>query len=132
MLRFDYFTFHLRCLDLLRTLRNVLDGKMRQYFGNDYLENETQLPFVIGYIFQVAHGTAILGEMTRMDDNLTSLMMTRAAEVVKEYIEREGYAESDKLSKICVNWSNEGELTPEQAHLELSQVVRNARNVIQI
>ena len=98
---------------------------MRQYFGNDYLENETQLPFVVGYIFQVANGTASIGEMTRLRDNLTSLMMTRAAAVVKEYIEKEGHAESNKLEKICVNWSREAVLTPEQESLELAQVVRN-------
>ena len=127
MLRFDYFTFHLRCFGLLRNLRNVLDGKMREYFGNDYLENETQLPFVIGYIFQVANGTACIAEMTRLRDNLTSLMMTRAAAVVKEYIEREGQVESNKLGNICVNWSRRGELTAEQESLELSQVVRNVQ-----
>jgi hypothetical protein len=125
MLRFDYFTFHLRCLSLLRDLRNVLDNKIRQYFGNDYLENDTQLPFVVGYIFQVANGTADIGEITRLRDNLTSLMMTRAAAVVKEYIEKEGNTENAKLEKICVNWSREAVLTPQQESLELAQVVRN-------
>lgn len=124
MLRFDYFSFHLRCLGLLRGLRNALDDKMRQYFGSDYLENETQLPFVVGYIFQVANGTASIGETTRLRDNLTSLMMTRAAAVVKEYIEKEGDAESNKLEKMCVNWSREAVL--EQGSLDLAEVARNA------
>ena len=123
MLRFDYFTFHLRCLALLRNLRTVLDGKMREYFGNDYLENETQLPFVIAYIFQLANGVATIGETTRLRD-MTSVMMTRAAAVVNEYIEQEGHVESDKLWKICMNWSRESALT-EQENLGLSQVVRN-------
>ena len=50
MLRFDYFSLHLRCLCLLRTLRTSLDDKLRQYFGSAYIENETQLPFVVGYV----------------------------------------------------------------------------------
>ena len=67
-LRFDYYSFHLRCLDLLRAVRTELDEKLRQYFGDDYLENDTQLPFVVGYIFMVAQNTQKVGESLRLQD----------------------------------------------------------------
>jgi hypothetical protein len=105
MLRFDYVPFHLRCLKLLRGVRDVADEKLTQYFGKDYIDNDSQLPFVVHYIFQVAHGTHAIGEKSRLQDNVRSAMMVKVAEVFREFILREGRAESAKLAKICLNWS---------------------------
>jgi hypothetical protein len=122
MLRFDYFTFHLRCLAVLRSLRDVVDDKLKQYFGNDYIEDDTQLPYVICYIFEVARNTAAIGENTKLRNVLGSSLMIKAAQVVREFIEREGHMESDKLSKLCVHWSREADFT--EGTVELSEVVK--------
>jgi hypothetical protein len=103
MLRLDYFSLHLRCLELLRSLRTVLDDKLRQYFGNNYIENETQLPFIVGYIFQVASGSSRAFEATEIRNGVESLILRRTGEFLKEYIEREGRVECDKLKKhVCI------------------------------
>ena len=62
VLRFDYISLHVRCLRFLRTLRTVLDDQLRHCFGPDYIENETQLCFVIYYIFKEAAGFAKFGK----------------------------------------------------------------------
>src|SRR5947207_8299970 len=117
MLRLDYFSLHLRCLELLRSLRTLLDGKLRQYFGNDYIEKETQLPFIVAYIFQVASGSARIEETMRIRGGVESLMLKRTGEFLKEYIEREGRVECDKLEKICVHWSTDKSLCDGQEGL---------------
>jgi hypothetical protein len=110
MLRLDYFSLHLRCLELLRSLRTVLDDKLRQYFGNDYIENEMQLPVIVAYIFQVAKGSAWIEETMRIREGVKSLMLKRTGEFLKEYIEQEGRVEFDKLEKTCVHWSRNKEI----------------------
>lgn len=105
MLRFDYFSLHLRCLRLLHTLRELLDQKLQQYFGPNYIENETQLPFLVSYIFEVAAGSGKIGKVLKVKDGSESLMMKRASEVVHEFIGREGAVECGKLEKACVYWN---------------------------
>lgn len=105
MLRFDYFSLHLRCLRLLHTLRELLDQKLQQYFGPNYIENETQLPFLVSYIFEVAAGSGKIGKVLKVKDGSESLMVKRASEVVHEFIGREGAVECDKLEKACVYWN---------------------------
>jgi len=111
MLRLDYFSLHLRCLELLRSLRTVLDDKLRQYFGNNYMENEMQLPYIVAYIFQVANGSAKIEDIIKIRGGVKSLMLKRTGEFLKEYIEREGRVECDKLKKTCVHWSSNRELS---------------------
>ena len=100
MLRLDYFSLHQRCLAILRKLRIVLDEKFRQYFGPDWIENETQLAFIVPYVFMVASGSAKAAEGLKLKDEVESLMMKRASEVVDEFIGREGNVECEKLAKI--------------------------------
>ena len=101
MLRFDYISFHIPCLKLLRRVRDVANEKLTQYFGKDYIENDSQLPFVVHYIFQVALGAHTIGEKSKLRDNVRSAMMVKVAGVFREFIQLEGRLESDKLEKIC-------------------------------
>jgi len=94
-LRFDYISFHLRCLDLLRAIRQELDAKFRQYFTDDYIENETQLPFLVGYIFMVASSTHKMEEVIHAETE--SLMVLRAAGVLDKFIEDKSILECKKL-----------------------------------
>ena len=100
MLRLDYFSLHQRCLAILRKLRTVLDEKFCQYFGPDWIENETQLAFIVPYIFMVASGSAKAAEELKLRDGVHSLMLKRASEVVEEFIAREGAVECQKLAKM--------------------------------
>lgn len=37
-------------------MKEACDPLLRQIYGPDYLSNETELPFVVGYIFLLASG----------------------------------------------------------------------------
>jgi hypothetical protein len=105
VIRFDYFSLHLRCMRLLKTLRDTFDEKFQQYFGPEYMENETQLPFTVGYIFMAATSSGKAADHLRIRD-AKSIMMQGASDVVQELIKREGSVEKEKLEK---EWEFESE-----------------------
>ncbi|KAM3515895.1 hypothetical protein MY11210_000435 [Beauveria gryllotalpidicola] len=51
---FPYMTMHRWCWRLFRAVRDQCDSQLRQIIGPDYLENESQLPTLTGYIFMLA------------------------------------------------------------------------------
>ena len=104
MLRFDYFSLHQRCLRLLRNLRSALDDKLRRYIGPNYIENETQLPTIVGCIFQIAAESGKTADRVKFKDGFQSLMMKNAAEIVEEFIGQEGDVERTKLEKMRILW----------------------------
>ncbi|KAJ2901885.1 hypothetical protein MKZ38_001277 [Zalerion maritima] len=53
---FDYFKMHRICWVLLGAIRKMLDAQIRTRFGLGYLENNSQLPFIVGYCFMAAVG----------------------------------------------------------------------------
>jgi len=57
MLKLDYFSLHRRCWMFLRSLNESLRPQFHAAFGQGYLEQEQQLPFLVGYILQIASGS---------------------------------------------------------------------------
>lgn len=53
-LGFDYMRFHRFCWGLLRLIKEGCDDQLREIYGPNYLERQSQLPFVVGYIFMAA------------------------------------------------------------------------------
>lgn len=53
-LGFDYLRFHRFCWGLLRLIKEGCDDQLREIYGPNYLERQSQLPFVVGYIFMAA------------------------------------------------------------------------------
>jgi hypothetical protein len=53
-LTFNYFHLHRFCWMLLRSIKDACSSSLRQLFGPSYIERETQLPFVVGYLFMCA------------------------------------------------------------------------------
>ncbi|KAI0116556.1 hypothetical protein GGR51DRAFT_555581 [Nemania sp. FL0031] len=51
---FPLLTMHRSCWRLLRAVRQQCDGVLRELFTPAYLERETELPFVVGWIFMAA------------------------------------------------------------------------------
>ncbi|KAF7552167.1 hypothetical protein G7Z17_g4489 [Cylindrodendrum hubeiense] len=74
---FPYMDLHRWCWGILRIVKTHCDAVLRTSFGPTYLENESQLPFVVGYIFRLADGANV-----RKD--VTALRM--AAEVIADMI----------------------------------------------
>jgi hypothetical protein len=105
-LRFDYFSSHVRCFEVLRQVRDAVDEDLRGYFDDGTLDNDTKLATVVHCIFVVAAGNTgnPRADRTLRGLDVGSVLMTKAADVVKTIIEREGHVETEKLRKICMHW----------------------------
>lgn len=55
-LSFPYMQLHRWCWRVLRGVREKCDADLRRLVGPDYIENESQLPFVVGYALMLACG----------------------------------------------------------------------------
>ncbi|KAI1262316.1 hypothetical protein F5Y18DRAFT_397995 [Xylariaceae sp. FL1019] len=53
---FPYLHFHRWCWRVLRSVKDACDPILRQLYTSAYLENESQLPWVVGWIFMAASG----------------------------------------------------------------------------
>ncbi|KAK1761825.1 hypothetical protein QBC33DRAFT_574654 [Phialemonium atrogriseum] len=53
---FPYLMMHRWCWRLLRAVKDACDPFLRQLYTPAYMDRETQLPFVVGYIFLTASG----------------------------------------------------------------------------
>ncbi|RAH46210.1 uncharacterized protein BO95DRAFT_481817 [Aspergillus brunneoviolaceus CBS 621.78] len=60
---FDYLALHRNCWRLLRMVRDMCDPHLRRVHGADSLEDETELPFLVGHFFMAAGGTHQLNKI---------------------------------------------------------------------
>ena len=51
---FPYLMLHRTCWTLLRGVKTQCNSVLMKRFGPNYMEKETELPFILGYIFQAA------------------------------------------------------------------------------
>ncbi|KAI9893136.1 MAG: hypothetical protein M1814_000684 [Vezdaea aestivalis] len=90
-LYFDYFSLHRNCWDLLRTVREALDSQLSNYFGPKYIEDENQLPFIVGYIFMAAAAIDCnKGPFKpRLHETVTSKLLVSSGETMGKVLESE-------------------------------------------
>ena len=124
ILRFDYFSAHERCMRVLHALQTSLDDKLRQYFGAAYIEKDTQLPFIVGYIFYLAVGTEKFEESMKSKGIIKSKILKEAGVIVDGFIKREGRVECDKLEKTCV-WRSRTQASDSKEVMGLSPLLEN-------
>lgn len=74
---FPYLLMHRWSWRFLRIVKDACDPILRNFFGPTYLERESELPFVVGYIFMLVVG---------VDGHKDDTALRRAAEVVEEMI----------------------------------------------
>lgn len=90
-LNFDYFSMHHRCWMLLRSLNQKCKPQLLKIYGEGYLEKESQLPFVVGYIFMACTGTShiagLLSPKLGVVD-VTSRLLVTAAGAINTMIEQ--------------------------------------------
>jgi hypothetical protein len=87
ILKFDYFAMHRRCWQVLRKLNEHLGDDFKKYLGAGYLEREDQLPFVVGYIFQIAVTAQRIARECRLEEGETySKIMSEAVDVLEGYL----------------------------------------------
>ena len=92
----NYFSLHMRCFQLLRTIVAEMDAVFIKYFGPIYVEKESELPFLVGYIFQVVAGSSKAGEFffpKIKSDEQGSRILTEVSRIVARFIESEGEVE---------------------------------------
>ncbi|KAF2665949.1 hypothetical protein BT63DRAFT_44738 [Microthyrium microscopicum] len=88
-LTFDHFHLHRTAWDVLRDIHKATDADLSQYYGAGYLETESQLPFMIGYIFMTAIDAKKLAGflLPKKGDVISSKLLAQAAEVFSEMID---------------------------------------------
>ncbi|KAJ3286526.1 hypothetical protein HK104_008984 [Borealophlyctis nickersoniae] len=100
-IRFDYIKMHVRCMAVLRDLHSAVDATFTRAFGPEYFENETQLAWVVGWVFLMASGSDLLRQKMKIrDTEWESKIMGVSGGVLLPWIAREGDAECVKLRKV--------------------------------
>ncbi|KAL2071993.1 hypothetical protein VTL71DRAFT_11336 [Oculimacula yallundae] len=100
----DYLALHMRAFRLLRSIAAELDAMFVQYFGPMYCEKESELPFLVGSVFQAVSGSSqeIEVRFPKADPREHgSRMLIQVSEIVARFIEREGEIEVNHVKKIC-------------------------------
>ncbi|MCJ1287916.1 hypothetical protein MMC26_007268 [Xylographa opegraphella] len=100
-LQFNYVALHQRCIGLLRRLRENLHEDFVRYISPEYLDNESQLAFVVIYILQVAWGAARTSEQLGIRARVGSALLGRAGKILESLVEEQGDKEIKKLTVFC-------------------------------
>lgn len=121
-LLFNYFGMNSRCIKLLRELRIELDEKFVQYFGPKYLDDESQLTFIVGFIFNVAIGSAASARSLGLPKSAqaASKAVIRAANVMQEFTKKKGDVGCKELRVFC---KRKGEVSLEDSKVEEEKMV---------
>ena len=89
-LSIDYLRVHRFCWMLLRNVNEVCKPTLHEMVGAGYLEEESQLPFVVGYIFMAATQTNRVANLLlprRPNFQVSSKLLMTAASALKGMIE---------------------------------------------
>lgn len=104
-LTFDYFLMHRLCWSLLRKINDACRGQLLQMYGGGYLEVESQLPFIAGYIFMACTRTSQVANLLlpkRHGSEVSSRVLQTAAQVVQEMLDSGiGRLAAAMLEKSC-------------------------------
>lgn len=111
-LNIDYIALHMRCFDLLRNIHTTLHADFSKYLESpNYIEKESELPFLVGYLFTIAMGSAKTAEHLKIggkDTGIKSKTLLKAADIVEALIRKEGNVEITRVEKFCrgYDWLN--------------------------
>lgn len=75
----------------------TLHDKFVQYYGEVYIENETQLPWLVGWILMTTTQSDKAAKSLKMQEGSTSsVMLMRASMVLDGFVKREGNGAKEK------------------------------------
>ena len=104
-LNIDYFALHMRCTDLLRDIHSTLHSDFVKYLqAPNYIEKESELPFLVGYLFMISYGSAKCADdlnLSGRGDEVKSRILLKCAEVVKSLVLNEGGMEIRRVEEYC-------------------------------
>lgn len=109
-IRFDYVSMHVRCIRILRRVQASAHDYLSQAFGPEYIENDSQLPFLVGCIlhFAVMSGRAAeqlgIQRVINVERRIGSKLLLGATNAMREALKnpRERDAEVRKLANIVL------------------------------
>jgi hypothetical protein len=107
-LRFDYISMHLRCIQVLKSVQAASHEYLSRKIGSKYIENESQLPYVVGYILQWATASgkvaASLGMRGGASTAVGSKLLLGAVKALNEYLgnDRDASVEVKRVAKLKV------------------------------
>ena len=106
--RFDYFMMHRICWSLLRSVERHCRQGLADTFGPKCIEEENQLPHIVGYIFRAAADADMIDarSMKRNQNIVTSALLVEAAEAVRDSIQ--GGVGEAVIQKMGVSLKTEG------------------------
>ena len=87
---FDYLLMHRWSWKLLRTIHEACRPQLQNIFGGGYIEQENQLPFVVGYILMTCAPISRLANLIKKKPEgtaITTQVLATAANAVRQMIE---------------------------------------------
>lgn len=111
-LKFDFLLLHRQCWTMLKAVQRICHPTLVKYFEPTYIETESQLPFVVGYIFGMAAGSQkAMGTMFRPKHKpeSTSKLFAQAATAMQSMLSEKRFSQmcltalrddADRLLKI--------------------------------
>ena len=88
-LEFDYFHMHEQSVQLLRTLRKKMDAEFVKTYGHDYLDDESQLPWLAPLILMSASTAAALDAEESGVPSAGSKMLDKAGKIVEKFVKEQ-------------------------------------------
>ncbi|KAL4812452.1 hypothetical protein BDW67DRAFT_178687 [Aspergillus spinulosporus] len=70
---FDYLAVHRSCWEMLREVSKACGPPLRSIHGPEYIESESQLPFIVGYILMAATEVDRLGKALANEDKAVKM-----------------------------------------------------------
>jgi hypothetical protein len=90
-IRFDYMSMHLRCLRLFRQVKAVSETYIAGKIGPDFLEDDSQLPQITGWIFMFAalglRQTEQVTGIKRDSGNTKSRLLNNATKEIRQMLD---------------------------------------------
>ncbi|WWD04021.1 hypothetical protein V865_002084 [Kwoniella europaea PYCC6329] len=107
-IRFDYVSMHLRCFSILDKVRLSAHEYITSKVGPDYLDNDSQLPYVVGQILQFAAFSPRAAAQNRIKREgrdavvIRSQRLMEATQVLGNYLREtgEGDAEIKRMRNV--------------------------------
>ena len=87
---FDYFRLHRQCWRLLRAVKDHVRDDLIRVYGPDYMQKESELLFIVGYVLMTASRSQELGGLLKAkqpDVQVTSKVLEGARYVVEDMID---------------------------------------------
>jgi hypothetical protein len=87
---FDYLRLHRMCWRLLRFVKEHCHNDLTRMFGPSYIEKESQLPFIVGYVLMSATSSQQMGDMLKArlpGVEVTDKLLAEAKSLVQGLVE---------------------------------------------